>query len=360
MDELLAKLSARDVQAILTVGENPSWAATYPGGPIDLVDISELVQFLTAAVARYGAPPYNVKHWEMYNEPDNGDKWHALKGGYGYFGNQPQAYYDLLRAVYRRVKRVDPEAQIVFGGLAYDNWNDGENGLPFVRDFLDKVLELGGARYFDFMNFHYYPVFAPVWDPYGPGIIGKATFLRDKLAEYGVDKPFICTEAGMWSDAAHGGSDELQSRYVAQVYARSAAAELKPTIWYQLADDDILGTWKFGLVNYDLSPKPSYRAYQTAAQQLASAQYFRTLDHDETGTDQMEAYEFLTPSHSTRIIVAWTNDELEHPLVLQTRQVISVAKHGEETIVDDIDDGVSDGRVELAVGPSPVYLRFKP
>jgi hypothetical protein len=324
------------------------------------VDTSELVQFLTAAVGRYGAPPYNVKHWEIYNEPDNGDKWHALKGGYGYFGNQPQAYYDLLKAVYRRVKRVDPEAQIVFGGLAYDNWNDGENGLPFVRDFLDKVLELGGARYFDYMNFHYYPIFQPAWDPYGHGIIGKATFLRDKLAEYGVDKPFICTEAGMWSDAAHGGSHELQSRYVAQVYARSAAAELTPTIWYQFTDDDILGTWKFGLVNSDLSPKPSYRAYQTAARQLASTQYFRTLAHDETGTDQMEAYAFLTPSHSTRIIVAWTNDELKHPLVLQTKQVISVAKLGGQTIIDDIDDGVRDGRVELTVGPSPVYLRFEP
>jgi hypothetical protein len=359
MDNLLADLSARNVKVILTMQGNPHWAATYPGGPIDLVSASELVQFMQAAVGRYSAPPYNVKHWELYNEPDNGSQWHAQKPGYGYFGHQPEAYVALLKSLYNPIKTVDPQAVILLGGLAYDNWDDGSNGLPFVRDFLDKVLAQGGGAYFDWMNFHYYPAY-PHWDAYGHGIIGKATFLRNKLAEYGVRKPIVCTESGMWSDAAHGGSDELQGRYVAQVYARSAAAKIQPTIWFHLVDEASLGTWKYGLLNPDLSPKPSFSAYKTAADQLGSAQYIRSLGSDETGTDQLEAYEFSTPGSSTRVIVAWTNDEASHPLILQADEVVLMAKYGGKTTIYDIYDGIPDGHVELTLGPSPVYLRLQP
>jgi hypothetical protein len=360
MDTLLAELSAQNVVAILTLSNNPVWAANYPGGPVAPLAAGELVQFMQAVVRRYGAPPYNVKHWEMYNEPDNGSPWFADDPGYGYFGQQPEAYVDMLRLVYTPIKAIDPDAQVVLGGLAYDGWSDSTTGGPFERDFLDKVLQNGGAAYFDLMNFHYYPAFRHVWDPHGHGIIGKANVLRAKLAEYGVAKPLICTEAGMWSDAAHSGSDELQSRYIAQLYARSAAAQLRPIIWYYLVDRSSLGSWRFGLLDPDLNPKPSFSAYRTATDQLASAQYMRTLRLDETGTDQLEAYEFSTPGSLPRLIVAWTNDGTSHPLTFEADQVVLVAKYGGSTVIYDISDGLPDGRIEISIGPSPVYLRPKP
>ncbi len=81
----LAQLAARNIRIILTLMGNPSWAATYEAGPIDKTDVSELVQFMEAAVDRYSAPPYNIKFWEIYNEPDNARKSRAAHGGWGYF-----------------------------------------------------------------------------------------------------------------------------------------------------------------------------------------------------------------------------------------------------------------------------------
>jgi hypothetical protein len=362
LDQELATYAARNVNVVLTLAHNPDWAATYPAGPIDLVPIDELVQFMQAVVARYGAHPYNVKHWEMYNEPDNGDPYRAENGGWGYFGDDPQAYVDLLEAVYQPVKDVDPEAQVLFGGMAYDYWEpDG----PFVKTFFDEVLGImqDSTSYpFDVMNFHYYPVFAVNWEAYGADIIGKTNFIRAKMLEYGADKPLVCTETSMWSNCLDEdfdlvcGSDEKQSRYVVQVNARSQAAGLEFTVWFMLYDAEG-ATTEYGLLDQDYLPKPSHQAYLTLGRQLSQTEYSRTLSLAETGSDQIEAYEFLEKHGPQRVIVAWTNDELEHPLALPGASLVKVGKYGAETILYDANDGQVDGQVEVIVGPSPVYLR---
>lgn len=360
MDQELASYAASNVKVVLTLMGNPDWAATYPAGPIDKVDISELAQFMQAVVARYGAPPYNVKHWEMYNEPDNGDERYAgaEDGGWGYFGDDPQAYVDVLEGVYLPVKAVDAQAQIVFGGMAYEWWEGG----PFVESFLDDVLAIMQANSsypFDVMNFHYYPLFSPNWTDYGIDIIGKTNYIRLKMADYGADKPLICTETSMWSDAEHGGSDELQSRYVPQVYARSQAAGLQFSVWYMLYDVDDPTAWDYGLLDADLNPKPSHQAYLTLGRQLFAWDYLRTLSVAETGSDQIEAYEFLRDwNGGDRVIAAWTNDELNHPLTLSGASLVLVGKYGGETIIYDGDDGQMDGQIVVNIGPSPVYLRL--
>jgi hypothetical protein len=362
LDQELALYAANGVRVLLTIMRNPDWAATYPAGPIDKVDIGELAQFMQAVVARYGAPPYNVKHWEMYNEPDNAAEWRADDGGHGYFGDCPQAYVDVLEAVYQPIKEVDPAAQVVFGGMAYDGWESG-----FSESFLDDVLAIMRAkgRYpFDIMNFHYYPLFAYKWEAYGTGIdiIGKTNYIRNKMAEYGADKPLICTETSMWSNCIDEdvevlcGSDEKQGRYVPQVYARSRAVGLEFSIWYMLYDVDEVWAWDYGLLDANLNPKPSHQAYLTLGRQLLGTDFSRTLSLSETGSSQVEAYEFLEQDGTHRIVVAWSNDGLDHPLRLPAASLVRVGKYGEEATIYDSDDGQADGYVVVSIGPSPVYL----
>lgn len=360
VNEQLAKAGVLNIRVILTLKSNPSWAATYANGPIDLVDIGELVEFMEAAVAHYGPAPYNIKYWEIYNEPDNTSAWHAKKG-WGYFGLEPDTYAQMLSALYGPMKAVDPEAQIVFGGIAYDGWES--EGGHFAEDFVDRVLRNGAGAYFDVMNFHYYWPFHEKWDSYGRGIIGKATAMRDKLASYNVYKPLICTETSMWSGGGsdpYPGSDEEQSRYIPQVFARSMAVDLGATIWFRLRDYDFPGVWEYGLLRPDLSPKPSFPAYQIMARQLVPTQYIRALDSNETGSDQIEAYEFARQDGSTLTIVVWTNDEQIHALPLDTGEVTVVDKYGSENTIYDRDDGLEDGRLWIDIGPSPVYLSYQP
>jgi hypothetical protein len=359
LETRLADLAGRNIQVILTFTGNPWWAATYAGGPIDKVDIGELTQFMEAAAARYGKAPFNVKHWEFYNEPDNGDPFYGEQG-YGFFGTQPKAYVDTLKAVYGPMKAADPEVQIVFGGIAYDNWIDNEPPGPFIPDFLDRVLEEGGGAYFDIMNFHYYPAFRYVWEPYGTGILGKVSYLRRTLEAHGVYKPFLCTEAGFWSDSAHGGGDEEQSRYVVQVLTRSMVADLKVLIWFLFVDEIHLGGRKYGLLHPDLRPKPAYIAYQTFSGRMGTTSFLRALTPGEWGSSEIEGYEFDVHTGLDHVVVAWTNDDAFRTLVVQTSRAIVMDKFGKVSTVLDGDDGTVDGRVHVIVGPSPVYVTFEP
>ena len=190
---------------IVTILSNPGWAATYANGPIDKVDIGEFAEFMGTVAERYDGDGWEdapgspvVDYWEFYNEPDAGDRLRAEYGA-SYWGHFGAEYARMLCAVYPVIKAANPRAQVALGGLAYDAFEDQGGG--FVREFLDDVLKAGGGNCFDLMNFHYYPPFAPNWASYGPGLSGKANYLKDKLAQYGfATKPIICTEAGWHSD----------------------------------------------------------------------------------------------------------------------------------------------------------------
>jgi hypothetical protein len=125
-----------------------------------------------------------------------------------------------------------------------------------------------------------------------------------------------------------------------------------------LVDEGPLGYWQAGLLDHDLAPKPAYHAYQVMTTQLGPTSFVRALGPAETGSDQMEAYQFATLDGATWVIVAWTNDDNTHPLSLATAQLALVDKYGTEVVLSDADDGMVDGRVQVPVGPSPVYLRF--
>jgi hypothetical protein len=119
-----------------------------------------------------------------------------------------------------------------------------------------------------------------------------------------------------------------------------------------------VGALKYGLLGTNLSPKPSYYAFSTVARQLASAESVGPLGLSETGSGDIEAYEFLATDGLIRIVVAWSNDDLNHAMSLTAGCLLVVDKYGGERQVCDEHDGVVDGRVEVSVGPSPVYLRL--
>jgi hypothetical protein len=115
----------------------------------------------------------------------------------------------------------------------------------------------------------------------------------------------------------------------------------------------------------DLSPKPAFYAYQTVTRQLSSTDYVRSLSPAEAPlagaaamSKEIEAYEFLSATGPTRVIVAGTNDNLSHTLVLPIDRLVHVDKYGNETLIRDGDDGQVDEFVQVPIGPSPVYLRL--
>jgi len=356
-DPLLTQASESGMRVIAEISGNPTWVADFPGGPVR--DIGALAEFLAAAVERYDGDGHRdapgspvVRFWELYNEPDNGDPGLARQGrGWGYWGGRGAEYARMLRRVYPVVKLVSPDAQVVFGGVAWESVPSF--GDPFDLEFIDDVLDAGGGSSFDYFNIHYYPLFAPRWADWGPGVAGKVAAARSKLARYGVDAPIMVTEAGMWSGAPVGYPDSSpadQARYVPQLFSRALASGVPAVIWFHF--DDVEGTEDplRGLVDGELRPKPAHAAYRLAADLLGGAVADEPVrDIDAAG----EVYRFTRDGR--RLAVAWT-DGPRAVLELPAPAVLRVHFMGGRLVLRDTADGSSDGITRVPYGADPVYL----
>lgn len=362
MDGSIRNAQTADLELMVTIKDAPNWAATYANGPIDKVSIDEFTEFVGALVERYdgdgvsdapGSP--QVRYWEFYNEPDAGD---TLRAEYGlsYWGPFGTQYAEMLCAVYPVMKAASPEAQLVFGGIAYDNFLDGQGSGTFVRGFLQDVLAAGGASCFDVMNFHYYPPFEPNWAAYGPGLSGKAAYLRQtyNLGE----KPMVVTEAGWASDSfvVPPSSPQVQARYVVQLFTQAIYADVKAMIWWTWIDPDA-GYGSFGLLSRDLEPKPSYDVYREAALRLGLAKIVAKLSSDG---DVLEVYHFLSASERS-LYVLWSRDAAIHSTSLPLSGARVSDMYGDTLYeVTDASDGHVDGRINISVGPDPIYVEALP
>lgn len=370
LDPVVSAAHQKGIDLILVIAGQPSWAAEYAMGPV--YDTADLLEFVAALVERYdgdgvedaeGSP--RAEYVELYNEPDNADLGHAAHGGWGYWGHNGAGYAELLRALYPVVHAASPRAKLVCGGLALD-WFE-EDGGPFDARFLEDVLAAcQGHDCYDLMNFHYYPVFRPNWEAYGPDIVGKANYVRHRLAAYGfADVPLICTETSWHSNADWGGY-EKQSRYTVQGYVRGLAAGLEVVIWYMLHDLDEPS--EPGLLDVYLEPKPAYEAYRNMTEMLRGAYYGRALTPSETGSSHLVGY--ILNRYGRRLDVVWTEDgallpEEEDlapslPLTVQASRLRVVDKYGAETWLADGDDGALDGHIHLWVDGSPLFLEYHP
>lgn len=359
------------IRVIGTIETAPLWArydSFKPDGPINPANMVDFNEFVGALVERYDGDGYQdapgspvVNYWEFYNEPDR-----RLDSTDGRWGNHPVEYAMMLAGVYPVVKAHNPNAQVVFGGIAYDFFI--EQGGPFVRSFLDDVLRAGAGNYFDIFNFHTYPAFAINWLPpvdsnEGSGLYEKAQHLRQELTRHGLNKPIIITEAGWQSNSIPGsfGSEEVQARYVAQLFTQSLAADLDVMIWWMLYDP---GDWMgdYGLVTSHTPPhrKPSFTAYQTIVNQLTHAAFVRVLPSSETQHKLMEAYQFRNSVSGRTLYVAWLNPVATNataPLTIAAEEVRTINLYGAPgATITDAADGADDGRVRVTVSGRPVYI----
>jgi hypothetical protein len=360
LDTQLGNLAAHGFQISVTVNENPDWAAATRCGPIDAEDLPAFAAFLAAAVARYSGPPYNVLHWALYNEADNGDpvNFPWLGGCWGMHhpnhavGAGGAAYAAMLQQVYPAMKAANPQVQVWIGGLAHDWFSDDQqNPGIFDRDFLDQILAAGGGPYFDAINFHYFHAWEFAWktnnlsERYEWGIVRKAQSLRQRAANFGVTKPLVVTEVGHPTDAKDPVQDarlseDLTARAVWQLYAQGMAADLSPLIWLEAVDEPSLD-YAYGLLRSNLTPKLPYTAYQAMTRELAGAR-FRQVRRDYP--PNVLGYEFTVGN--TVKTLAWVNGTatvaLSFPVGVDGGQLRVVDKLGNVQLITDGGSGDLD------------------
>jgi hypothetical protein len=282
---------AAGIDVFVLFGDNPTWAAELPGGPV--YDVQDLVDFVTIMAERYdcdgvddapGSPC--VHNWSFYAEPDNGDLAQAERGK-GYWGHDGDGYAAMLWHVSPAIHGANPRAQVLIGGLAYD-WFE-EDGGPFVRSFLADTLTalnaLGGAeKYIDGVPFHYYPISAGRWAT----IREKSAEIQAIMANNGAGTlPLLCPEMGYWSSPCLddlSSSEKRQAQRLVQMYVRGLSANISVLSWYKVSDDavactvdDLYPDRTSGLLRVDGSVKASYHAYETMTGELTGLRYWKPL-----------------------------------------------------------------------------------
>ena len=378
-DNKLRLIGEAGIQMLATIEFANEWAVE-PGlpscGPINPEYMEDMVDFLKALVTRYKEPPYNIKFWELDNEPDSTVAW-GENIGQGCWGLYPDRYVELLSHAYTAIKEIDPQATIVMGGLAYDFFI--EYGGNFERNFPDGVMSAGGSQYFDIQNIHYFTDFRLEWErwnlrtptcgplsefsglPYDAGgidVLAKANHYINRMSFcHGVDKPIWFTEIAA-SSGRDGNHDlDWQARYVPQVYARSLSIGVENITWYGLTTPN--QTDEQGLLFEDFRPKPAFFAYQTLTSQLMGFQFVTTIH--EPGN--IEGYAFLNPDGVVKYVL-WKDEANTTGNVAfnlsPASQVKVVDYLGNERLIQDGGAGDLDGAqnkmVFLEISEIPLYL----
>ncbi len=326
-EQSLLNAAAKSMEVIAIVQFTPDWAQKVSGkycGPIREDRLDEFAQFLQALVSRYSAAPYNVRYWELGNEPDIDPSLVADDSGFGCWGDNTDPYYggryyaEMLKVAYPAIKAADPEAQVLIGGLLLDC----DPRVPVIctgihgdkpPKFLEGILRNGGGPYFDIVSFHAYAYFN--WNV-GLGYMGNAKwpgsvttvpektgFLREVLTAYGYgEKELMNTESALLCGVAAEECLETQTMYVPRAYAEALALELRAQTYYALINED----WRHtGLLLPDLTPKPVYHAYRTASSFLTSVRHVGAVKGYPVG---IEGYTFRRVGNLGYLEVIWSAD----------------------------------------------------
>jgi hypothetical protein len=277
-DPLLKRATRRRIEVLPIVFGSPRWIARKQKAlPIRPRQIRAWKSFLRAAVRRYGpgggfwrkhrpgSPdplPYRpIRIWQLWNEAN-----------FFYFADpvSPAAYAKLLIASKRAIKKVDPGARLIIGGLF---------ALPRERPpraysataFLDRLCRRGRRvkRSFDGVALHPYSDDASSLKPF-------IRSLRGVMRRHGDGRTGLwITEMG-WGSAPSGpfqvgrrGQARELTRAFTTLRKGRRAWRLKRVYWFSLTDDPSPDACNFcgssGLFTAAFEPKPAWGRFAAFA-----------------------------------------------------------------------------------------------
>jgi hypothetical protein len=215
-----------------------------------------------------------IHRYEVWNE------WGGYLGGFlpsaPLTGQTIENYVKLLKKVYPRIKAVDPTCEVVGGWM--------------VDGFLDEMIRLGGLKYLDGVSVHAYPYNAGSGRYLPEGWVKWMAMADAKLAQASPNKviPFYLAETGWPTQILADGTEPNQSAsYLARMFLLSRTVpRLKGIWWYDFQNDGI--EYKntennFGLIDADLTPKPSWFTLRDVADLVSTGQFLgreKTEDPD--------------------------------------------------------------------------------
>ena len=329
LDEIVATAEREGVTLLPYVCYTPEWAAS---GSEDFWrepprNLERFGSFMHAVASRYRG---RVKSWELWNEPDNRDYWRG----------SPKQFAAMFKSGARAVRRGDPDAAVVLGGLTQP---------PQSRFFQAAVNRHDLARWLHVLNFHAY---LETWDS------APAEELPRRIADYtralkrrspGARQPDVWlaefgysslaprdgrVSAWVRARAAHEHTPEFQAvALLRQHFLALAAGQLSLTAWFRIHDlpagEGVIGddnNRHFGLIDTTGAPKPAFAAMRLWNELMAQpVRLFRNGAKPEAGSDaEVRVFERID---GTVIVAAWLRPQAATPALgraAMRREVIDV------------------------------------
>ena len=267
IDRFVLAARSRGLWLIGMVAYTPPWAR--PAGCASLkclpADPSTYAVFVAEAARRYGPGAARadlrnaIRVWEIWNEPNHRP--------FAEPAPDPVAYTRLLRAAYPAIKRVDPGATVITGGLAPAPDRPGLSYQP--GSFLWAMYEAGAKGTFDAVGHHPYaypfnPLNGKEWNAFT-----QTRDLHAIMRLYGDGaKKVWGTEAGAPTGSSNRAVSEAEQAQWVRDYYRGWTTDFGaftgPLLWYQhrnAGTDPHNVEANFGLLRKDHSAKPSYQVF---------------------------------------------------------------------------------------------------
>jgi len=145
IDDIMSAAAARNMGVMAQVNATPIWGgANGPGFPIGsgAPNVNAFKDFMGVFANRYST---TVSAYEIWNEPNYYQFYNPIN---------PEAYTELLKAVYPVLKQIDPTATVVAGAVGATQSFPGLTMNPV--EFVQRMLAAGAADFFDALSVHPY------------------------------------------------------------------------------------------------------------------------------------------------------------------------------------------------------------
>ncbi len=219
--------------------------------------IRDFTRFVRKAAKRY--TPLGVSTWEIWNEPNAGF-WEPQP--------DPTRYTQLLIASHRAIKRVDPWATVITGGLAPAvDRSDGSQISPVT--FLEEIYWNGGGESFDAVAIHPYCFPAMPLEPFAWNTFFNLPTIHELLKRHGDEERDVwLTEFGVPTGRSKRALSEGVQATMAVEGIRAAQewSWVGPIFWFSYrdtADEPHAEEHNYGLVRFDYTTKQSLAAFDS-------------------------------------------------------------------------------------------------
>jgi polysaccharide biosynthesis protein PslG len=254
---------ARGIRTIALVAYTPGWAQ--PRDCRDAkcapADVGDYARFLKQLVAHFS--PRGVKHYEIWNEPNQYFWWKPKPS--------PSRYASLLRAAYPAAKAADRSITVIAGAFAptFDS-SDGR----YIRSttYVKSLYNNGAGPYFDAISIHPYSGDSP------PAVGGDWNMMTSVMPDIYATmrahgdgaKKIWGTEMGYSTLGQKSVSERLQGVYLQQAFQLWTkypyTAGLMVFTYRDMGTDRRAGYDNRGLVRRDFSPKAGLNIFAQTMQ----------------------------------------------------------------------------------------------